>query len=101
MTVYENKLPNHANNIYLGPDHKLLYDKQSPDPSWRFIDYGFLWLDVDFLRSLPRREKFDLALPLSEFSKKGQVIGYPVIARFWEIGTPQALNEFRARLNKD
>ncbi len=97
MTVFENKVPGHQANAKLR-ENTVLYDKQHPEPDWNHLDYGFLFLRTSFVRSWTQfGTHFDLADPLSAASKMGRVLGYEIRERFWEIGTPEALEEFRKR----
>lgn len=98
MTVFENTVPGHVCNATIVND-RLTYDKFAPDPKWKYIDYGFLFLSRSTIESefaLPR--PFDLALPLSKVSHQGRVFGVPINDRFWEIGSPEALDEFRSKM---
>jgi NDP-sugar pyrophosphorylase family protein len=76
------------------------YDKLTPDPAWRHIDYGFSVLSGEFLRALPSSTPLDLAAPLAEASKQGRLRGFLATRPFSEINTPEALAAFRQRFGK-
>ncbi|GIL18211.1 MAG: hypothetical protein BroJett040_19620 [Oligoflexia bacterium] len=94
MTVYENKVQGHTCNANFD-GQKIIYDKASPLPNWNYIDYGFLVLSRKFIENFENRSPLDLADPLSQASKNGQLMGYLCNERFWEIGSPEALQEFQ------
>ena len=94
MTVYENKVADHRPNC----DFKntlVTYDKSSPEANWRYIDYGFLILKRSVIESFPNKTPLDLAEPMSTLSRQNGVLGFEATERFWEIGTPESLAEFR------
>ena len=98
MTVFKNTLQGHQTNACFRPnsrDNTIIYDKMKPEPSWEYIDYGFLVLKRCAIEGFTEAAPFDLALPLTRLSRAGQVLGFPVAQRFWEIGSPEALEEFR------
>ncbi len=97
MTVLENTVPGHTANIRLNGE-QAFYDKLCPKPDMRHIDYGFLAFKSSFLGLIPDEGVQDLALPLNLLSQKQDLFGYLVTERFWEIGSPQALSEFQAKI---
>jgi MurNAc alpha-1-phosphate uridylyltransferase len=99
MTVFENQVPGHVCNINLESPW-VIYDKQKPQPEWKYIDYGFMVLKRSFIESFPPQVPLDLAVPLSEASYQKKILGFPVKDRFWEIGSPEALAQFQARLQE-
>ena len=94
MTIYENKVPGHVCNCDFDGQY-VKYDKSSPMPEWRYIDYGFMLLKRTLLENFSTQLPLDLANPLSDFSYKRKVIGSLISERFWEIGSPEALTEFK------
>jgi MurNAc alpha-1-phosphate uridylyltransferase len=99
MTVFENQVPGHTCNIGLETPW-IIYDKQNPEPQWKYIDYGFMVLKRSLIESFPPQVPLDLAVPLSEASYQKKILGFPVKDRFWEIGSPEALAQFQARLQE-
>jgi NDP-sugar pyrophosphorylase family protein len=98
MTLFKNSVPGHVNNASFIPGSeapKAQYSKTQPQAGWEYIDYGYLYLSHEFLLSLPAMERFDLAVPLEEASRSERLLGFEVEKRFWEIGSPEALAEFR------
>lgn len=98
MTIIENPVSGHICNADL-KNGKISYNKLSPDPKWRFLDYGFLLLSRSFIKEFPGYIPLDLAVPLSDLSHKGELDGFICENRFWEIGSPEALQEFQKNFN--
>lgn len=80
----------HQPNADLRGD-RVVYNKRNPDPSWRYIDYGFLLLSEAFVRGMP--DTGDLADSLA----KTELFGVEARERFWEINTPESLEAFKQR----
>lgn len=100
MTVYLNRVPGHACNAELSGT-RVTYDKRNPQSGWRYIDYGFLALRRRAIEKFPEDQSFDLAIPLGDLSKQGELLGFEINERFWEIGSPDALEDFRRVFQSD
>jgi N-acetyl-alpha-D-muramate 1-phosphate uridylyltransferase len=98
MTVLRNEERwDHSNASFQG-DKVTLYDKKiHPKPAeMRYIDYGLtLWRRSAIEREIPRGEPYDLADLLGTLSRRGELAGYEVTQRFYEIGSPAGLADFR------
>lgn len=94
MTVFENKVADHRPNCDF-KNSLVTYDKINPAKDWRYIDYGFLLLKRQVIESFAQKIPLDLAEPMSALSRQNQVVGFEAKERFWEIGTPESLAEFR------
>jgi NDP-sugar pyrophosphorylase family protein len=77
-------------------DGRVRYEKRSPDPSFRYIDYGLSLVSPGFLAEIPADRANDLADTFAAFSKRGALAGYLATQPFREINTPEALEAFRA-----
>jgi NDP-sugar pyrophosphorylase family protein len=75
----------------------LAYDKRAPTPDMSWIDYGLGGLTAGALAHAPGRER-DLAGLYRELACRGELCGYPASERFYEIGTPRAIEETDAFL---
>jgi hypothetical protein len=64
-----------------------------------WIDYGLGGLITEAL-GLVAPEVSDLADLYGELSRRGQLFGFEATARFYEIGTPQALADTGAFLSR-
>jgi NDP-sugar pyrophosphorylase family protein len=98
MTVMRNVGKWDKSNVRYEPGRPLLYDKRCSDPSLAgmdYIDYGLMVLRKDFvLNSVPADTIADLADIMGAASAVGDVEGYPVSERFYEIGSPQGIRDF-------
>lgn len=98
MTVYRNEGRWGTSNVLYARDTVALYDKVSPAPGMRHIDYGFgLFRQAAFAgmtASLPE----DLAAVYHRLSSAGQLAGFEVPERFYEIGSFEGMEELRRTL---
>lgn len=100
MTVYRNQVPGHVCNADLRGS-LVTYDKKNPQTNWAYIDYGFLVLKRSAITNFNETAPFDLAGPLTRLSRAEQIMGFEIKERFWEIGSPEALAEFRRTFRDD
>jgi NDP-sugar pyrophosphorylase family protein len=73
MTIYKNENPLHSNNI-------------SIDGRCNYIDYGFIGMDKSYLEP---------SCDLKDIINKHDIIYLEVNESFYEIGTPERLQEFK------
>jgi NDP-sugar pyrophosphorylase family protein len=97
MTVLRNQGRWDTSNAVLDGDRVTLYDKHASTSAMDWIDYGLGGLRGEAL-DLVGREVADLADLYHVLSLRGELLGYPVTERFYEIGTPEALSEAGAFL---
>jgi NDP-sugar pyrophosphorylase family protein len=90
MTVLENEGRWDRSNALYRDGRVILYDKRSPTPEMRWIDYGLSVLTPGVLG-----EEADLSDVFARLSRSGLLAGYLATERFFEIGTPAALEETR------
>lgn len=93
MTVLENGGRWDTSNVLFRDGRVLLYDKRSPSPEMRWIDYGLSVLTPGVLG-----EEADLSDVFARLSREGRLAGYLATERFYEIGTPASLAETEAFL---
>lgn len=98
MTLHENKNRWDRSNVVYRVGHVIRYDKQSPDPEMTFIDYGLSLLAREALAEVPEQGGEDLTEVFRRLVARGELLGYPVQRRFYEIGSPEGLAETRAYL---
>jgi NDP-sugar pyrophosphorylase family protein len=80
-----------SNAIFEG-DRVRVYDKASPSPVMEWIDYGLGALNTSCLGEVPVEER-DLATLYHKLSISGRLFGFEATERFYEIGTPDGLQE--------
>jgi NDP-sugar pyrophosphorylase family protein len=97
MVVLRNEGRWDASNVRYEHNRVLAYDKRAPTPEMCWIDYGLGGLTTAALERAPESES-DLAALYAALARRGELCGHPVTERFYEIGTPAALDETEAFL---
>jgi NDP-sugar pyrophosphorylase family protein len=101
MTVYRNAGRWEESNVVFDGTVITRYEKHCPVPpaDMCFVDYGLSSIDrtvvADFVA--PDAE-FDLASLYSKLSEEGQLAGFEVSSRFYEIGSPDGLRQLEEHL---
>ncbi len=98
MTVYENRGQYDSSNVWFAEGRIKVYDKKNRAPQMCHIDYGLGLLRADVLRAWPADGVVDLADVYGRLVASGQLAGYEVKERFYEIGSPEGLRELDALL---
>jgi NDP-sugar pyrophosphorylase family protein len=74
------------------------YDKEHRTPGMRHIDYGLGAFRKTAFDGRPSDAAFDLAVVYQDLLARGDLAGFEVPTRFFEIGSPAGLEETRAHL---
>jgi NDP-sugar pyrophosphorylase family protein len=98
MTVYENHGRYDASNVEFGGDAIRVYDKKNKTPAMHHIDYGLGVFRRAAFDGFARDAVVDLAEVQKSLVAKGQLAGYEMKDRFYEIGSHEGLNELDALL---
>jgi MurNAc alpha-1-phosphate uridylyltransferase len=98
MTVLRNGNRWDRSNVLFDGGKLLRYDKKVQTPEMQHIDYGVALLRREVLARIAPGRPFDLAELYTGLVDEGRMIGYEVSQRFYEIGTPAALEEARQYL---
>lgn len=97
MTVQRNEGRWDRSNARYANGRVILYDKTyatAPESTFDFIDYGLSILRSAVLTEhAPSGQKVDLAAVFHSLSTGGQLAGYEIMTRFYEVGTPQGLKD--------
>jgi NDP-sugar pyrophosphorylase family protein len=93
MTVLRNKDQWGKSNIVLKNGKIIKYDKKEKTMDMEYIDYGLSMLRKSAFDEIGDEEVFDLAKVYKYLIEMGQMIGYEVKNRFYEIGSAQGLAE--------
>lgn len=91
MTVYRNEGRWDTSNIEFVDGAIRHYDKQNRTAVMQHIDYGLAMLKAAVFNVFPANEPFDLMLVYQRLLERGELAGYEVHQRFYEIGTPEGL----------
>jgi NDP-sugar pyrophosphorylase family protein len=92
MVVLRNEGRWDTSNARFEHGRVLAYDKLAPAPEMRWIDYGLGGLTAGALARAPAAER-DLAVLYGALARRGELCGFQARERFYEIGTPAALEE--------
>lgn len=101
MTIYENHNKFDASNVFFQSDGGLYYSKKSRLPDMKHIDYGFSVFGRGVLQSIPPEVTSDLSDTLEKLSCRGEVHGYEIAERFYEIGSFQGIVELEEYLTRE
>jgi len=93
MTVFANADAWDTSNVWFENGFIRLYSKREKLPEMRYIDYGLMICARRIFDDSPDGVAFDLAGTLEDLSRRGQLAGYEVNQRFYEIGSPTGLTE--------
>lgn len=100
MTVFRNEGRFDASNVWFENGEIRVYDKQHRRSEMRHIDYGLSLFRAEVFRSYPEGEAFDLATVMQDLVRKSEMAGYETTERFYEIGSPQGLEELETYLRR-
>lgn len=95
LAVFRNKNKYDKSNVIFKNNRLLKYDKKNISADMECIDYGISILNKRLLRRIPRNKYFDISDFYSSLVSGELMSGYEVKNRFYEIGTPDSLGEFK------
>ena len=93
MTVQRNANRWDRSNVLFRDSVIVEYNKGAPTPDMRHIDYGLGAISAQVLADEGTKAPFDLADIYHRLSLSGQLAGYEVHERFYEIGSHGGLAE--------
>jgi NDP-sugar pyrophosphorylase family protein len=96
MTVLENGDRWDKSNVLFRDGTLIEYNKHAPRPEMAFIDYGLGVLTSCVLHPHAGGQTFDIADVYHNLSLLGELTGYEVHDRFYEIGSHSGLKETEA-----
>jgi MurNAc alpha-1-phosphate uridylyltransferase len=91
MTVFRNDGRWDTSNVVFDGNRIVRHDKRTPTPDMRYIDYGLGIFTHAALADRPDALPLDLADVYAELAAGGQLAGYEVTQRFYEVGTPDGV----------
>jgi NDP-sugar pyrophosphorylase family protein len=100
MTVFRNENAWDRSNVRFENGRLLQYDKRNPTPDMRHIDYGVGILTAGALAPFSPDEPFDLADVYQRLLSSDDLTGFEAFERFYEIGSPEGLEETRRFLTR-
>jgi NDP-sugar pyrophosphorylase family protein len=100
MTVYRNEGLYDTSNVVFRQGAIIVYDKKVRLPEMHHIDYGLSLFRASVFEEWPAGQAFDLAEVMQKLVARGELAGFEVPERFYEIGSPAGLLELEATLKK-
>jgi N-acetyl-alpha-D-muramate 1-phosphate uridylyltransferase len=103
MTVFRNDDRWDASNVEFAEGSIVRYAKRWRDSdagAMRHIDYGLGIYRAEAFQTWPGEAAFDLAAVQTELIARGEMAGFEVSERFYEIGSPAGLRETDAFLRE-
>lgn len=95
MTVFRNEDQFDISNVVFRDGAIVVYDKIQRTPEMRYIDWGVGILDHVAFELAPPSARFDLGSLYGALVARGQLAGFEVRERFYEIGSHEGLESFR------
>ncbi len=96
MTVLRNEGRWDRSNVIYEDGRVVLYDKTA-SAAMRYIDYGLSAFHPDLFENIPDKV-FDLSTLFHDLSVKGNLAGFEVCERFYEIGSLRGLTDLEEHL---
>lgn len=93
MTVFRNSGKWDSSNVEFRGGEILAYSKKNRTPQMEYIDYGLGVFSGKVFERAPAGQAFDLAELYGRLLAEGQLAGFEVRERFYEIGSVAGLEE--------
>lgn len=100
MTVYRNEGRYDTSNVVFREGQIVCYDKKVRSPQMQHIDYGLSLFEASVFAQWPAGTAFDLADVLHRLVATGDLAGFEVPERFYEIGSPSGMAELEEKLRR-
>jgi N-acetyl-alpha-D-muramate 1-phosphate uridylyltransferase len=100
MTVFRNEGLWDSSNVEFGEGRIIAYDKKNRSERMRYIDYGLGLFHRRAFDAVGADDVYDLARLYQGLLKAGELAGYEVPERFYEIGSVAGIEELSALLAK-
>jgi NDP-sugar pyrophosphorylase family protein len=99
MTVFRNEDRWDRSNVEFAHGVILKYDKRSRTPGMRHIDYGLGVLSRTAVELVPVGQPYDLERLYQRLLLSGELVGYEVHERFYEVGSSSGIQDLAAYLS--
>jgi NDP-sugar pyrophosphorylase family protein len=100
MTVFRNENQWDRSNVMFANGSIMQYDKRQPTGDMQHIDYGLGILKASVFQAYPQDSVLDLVAIYEDLLKQGDLGGYEVPDRFYEIGSYAGLQDTRNHLER-
>ncbi len=95
MTVFRNQNRWVKSNVRFQDGKVTAFGKSPGSRKMDYIDYGLSVFSRETLKEIPGGEPFSLDRYYQRLAREGRLAGLEVSRRFYEIGTPEGLEELR------
>jgi NDP-sugar pyrophosphorylase family protein len=92
MTVLENRGCWDTSNASFDGERVTAYSKRAPTATMHWIDYGLGGLEADVVDAAGEEAR-ELVELYAELARRRSLFGFAASHRFYEIGTPESLEE--------
>jgi MurNAc alpha-1-phosphate uridylyltransferase len=100
MTVYKNENQFDFSNVEFTNGKLINYKKESNNRKMHHIDYGITFFREAAFRPWADQSSFDLSEVCHQLATRGQLLGFEVFERFYEIGCVKGIKEFSRYLGE-
>ncbi|MCA1585072.1 MAG: nucleotidyltransferase family protein [Acidobacteria bacterium] len=100
MTILKNQNRWDVSNVLFDGTRLVRYSKRHLTPDMQHIDYGLSVVSRAALDPYPNDEPFDVSTVFEDLARAGRLAAFEVTKRFYEIGSPEGLEETRQHLGK-
>jgi NDP-sugar pyrophosphorylase family protein len=100
MTIYENRNQFDSSNVEFTKGKLINYEKGRKNSEMRFIDYGITYFREAAFDHWADQSAFDLSDVCHQLATHGQLDGFEVLERFFEIGSVQGIEELSQYLRE-
>ena len=101
MTIYANAGRWDTSNVEFADGRIIRYSKKDRNERMRYIDYGLSVVHRSIFEGLPRHGAIDLATIFEELANNGELAGFEVSRRFYEIGSFAGISELQSYLAEE
>jgi len=95
MIVFKNLNKYEPSNVEVKNNLVKSYSKKRKTKKMKYIDYGVSIYRKEVLKYLPKNQVCDLTKLQQALIKKRQLLAYPAEKRFYQIGSPDGLEELK------
>lgn len=95
MTVLKNRNQWDKSNVEFCNGKIIEYNKEKIRKQMQHIDFGLGLLHSSVLTRYPVNQKFDLSIVYNELSLAGNLAGFEMFERFYEIGSRQGIQDLK------
>ncbi len=100
MVVYENHNKFGKSDLVVKDGHVVKYDKRHQTHDMVWINFGVSYLRKEALNIIPQDQTFGEEEFYNELISRKELLAFETKGRFYEIGTPESLNEFASFIAK-